>query len=60
MDCKHSFKNTTRFFCVHFPFEKNVLYFLKHKSDSSEEENCITQIIMNMPNYFFLNVFILF
>ena len=47
MHCKHSFKNTTRLFCVHSPFEKcsvicpdtqSYLIVIFSLSDSSEEE----------------------
>ena len=70
MDCKHGFKNTTRFFCVHSPFEKYCTVFFETISKKSNNSNFffirvirirkITQIIINMPNYFFLNVSTLF
>ena len=67
MYCKHCFKKAIRFF-VYIPcLISSALYFLKYKPNSKLFFIKITrrikkpsQIIMNMPNYFFFNMSTLF
>ena len=38
MNCKHNFQKTTRFFCVHSPFETLTLSLTNSNLLSEEEE----------------------
>ena len=65
MHCKHNFKNTTRFFCVIPHLRNHVRYFQKRIYSNLFfikliRTRKITQIVINMPNNCFHNVFTLF